>query len=475
MRRVPTRNPRTGALDYELVAQDAAEVSACATQLRMAQPGWQARPLAERLELLDAWGRDIAGSRELLEALVDDTGRLPISQAELRVAEVLVPRWRKDAPALLDENGERPSSAEGILVSRQLVPYPLVGFITPWNSPLGLSLIDSIPALVAGCAALVKPSEVTPRFIEPLRSVTARHPEVAGVFALASGDGATGEAVIDAVDAVCFTGSVATGRRVAQRAAGRLIPAFLELGGKDPAIVLVGADLDRAVPGLLWGAVNNTGQLCHSIERIYVHRSLMEPFLGQLVAQAGAVKLARPTLQDGPVGPIIFERQAKIIAAHLQDALAQGARILAGGPPELDGGWWMRPTVVVDVNHRMRLMREETFGPILPVMPFDTPEEAIALANDTNFGLSACVWGPEPEARRIARALNAGGISINDVSLSAVTLEGEKMAFGESGLGGSRMGATSILRFVRRKALLCSRGTGPDPGWFQPQDFAEAG
>ena len=347
----------------------------------------------------------------------------------------------------------------------------MVGVISPWNFPLLLSTIDTIPALLAGCAVIVKPSEIAPRFIQPLMETIASVPKLRDVLAYVEGAGDTGAALIEGVDLVCFTGSVATGRKVAEAAARRFIPTFLELGGKDPAIALASADLELATSAILWGSVVSTGQSCLSIERVYVAESIFDNFVEKLVEKAQRIPLAYPYLEDGEIGPIIAERQADIIAEHLSDAVEKGAFVHCGGLiEELDGGLWCRPTVLTHVNHSMKVMTEETFGPIMPVMPFSTVEEAIALANDTIYGLSAAVFaGSQAEALEVARHIDAGAININDAGLTAIMHEAEKNAFKFSGMGGSRMGAAALKRFMRKKAFLIKTGSFPDPWWFNNQ------
>jgi succinate-semialdehyde dehydrogenase/glutarate-semialdehyde dehydrogenase len=287
----------------------------------------------------------------------------------------------------------------------------------------------------------------------------ARHPELAAVLAFVTGDGETGAALIDQVDALCFTGSVATGRKVAEACARNFIPAFLELGGKDPAIVLPGADPDRAAAIILRASVQATGQACQSLERVYVHESLEKPFLERLVARAEAVELNWPDIHRGHIGPLIFAKQADIIAAHLKDAVEQGARILTGGVIERHGGGcWLRPTVVTGVNHRMQLLTEETFGPVIPVMTYADVDEAVRLANDSRYGLSGAVIGPEAEALAVAARLDVGAVSINDGGLTTEVYDAEKNAFKFSGMGASRMGPSGLLRFLRKRALLLQRG-----------------
>jgi aldehyde dehydrogenase (NAD+) len=340
--------------------------------------------------------------------------------------------------------------------------------ISPWNFPLLLGLIDAVPALAAGCAVLVKPSEVTPRFIAPLMRTVRAVPELAEVLCVVEGAGDIGEALVGLVDAICFTGSVPTGRAVGAAAARAFIPAFLELGGKDAAIVLADADLDRATSAVVWGGTANAGQACQSIERIYVDTSVFNVFVAQLVTKARRLRLAWPRPEDGEIGPLIDADQAQVIQRHLQDAAAKGAVALCGG--ELlrhGGGWWCPPTVLTGVDHSMAVMTEETFGPVLPVMPFTDIDEAIRLANDTCYGLSAAVLaGTVDDALAVARRLEAGAVSINDAALTAIVRDGEKHSFKASGLGGSRLGPASLRRFVRRQAFLINHGRGADPWWY---------
>ena len=353
------------------------------------------------------------------------------------------------------------ATAPTIRYLHQYLPYPLAGVISPWNFPMLLAMTDAIPALLAGCAVLAKPSEVTPRFVEPLQSALNEVTELAEVCGLVTGNGATGQALIDQVDAICFTGSVATGRKVAAQAGQRLIPAFLELGGKDPLVVLEGANPASAATAALRSAAIGTGQACQSIERIYVHQSLAEPFIAELVREASAVRTNEQSIDQGDLGPFIDRRQADLVESQLDEAVGAGARILCGGLRRHESGAaWCLPTVVTGVDHGMRLMQEETFGPILPVMTFATDDEAVRLANDSRYGLSAAVIGGSlDQALAVARRIQAGAVSVGDASLTTLVSDVEKHSFGDSGLGGSRMGPSGLLRFLRTKALLIQEGT----------------
>jgi acyl-CoA reductase-like NAD-dependent aldehyde dehydrogenase len=345
------------------------------------------------------------------------------------------------------------------------VPYPLVGVISPWNAPLMLSLLDAIPALFAGSAVVVKPSEVAPRFARPLMETVRAVPELAGVLTYIDGGGGTGQQLIESVDMLCFTGSVPTGRKVAQACAARLIPVYLELGGKDPAIVTASADLNLAADAVLRGAAFGTGQVCFSVERIYVHENVHDEFVDILVRKAEQTRLNYPDISDGEIGPFGLDRQARIADAHLADAVAKGAVIRCGGPSrKLGGGSFMRPAVLIEVNHGMLLMREESFAPFMPVMRYGCEDEAVALANDSHYGLSASVLAGTPEeAARIGERINAGTVSLQDTFLTLYkTRDIGSNSFGDSGVGGDRTGPASILRFLRKKALL-TQSAAPAP------------
>ncbi|MBD2253033.1 aldehyde dehydrogenase family protein [Nostoc parmelioides] len=465
---IEVRNPRTGKFDYVIIPPPPRLLAQQCNRARRAQSRWQELGVEGRIAALQQWKQAILSRREqLTEALVNDTGRLSITVLEIDSFIASIDRWCGLAPELLQESAKN-TSIPFIALQQSLVPYPLVGVISPWNFPLLLSMIDTIPALLAGCAVVVKPSEIAPRFVAPLLMALNTVPELRDILIFVEGGGETGANLINYVDLVCFTGSVATGREVAEAAARRFIPAYLELGGKDPAIVLESANLELATSAILWGAVVNTGQSCLSIERIYVAESRFEEFYHQLIAKAHRLQLAYPLVEDGAIGPIIAERQAGIINDHILDAVEKGAVIHCGGKvEELGGGWWCRPTVMTNVNHSMKVMTEETFGPIMPVMPFPDVEEAVYLANDSIYGLSAAVFaGSEDEALKVARPLNAGAISINDAALTAVMHEGEKNAFNFSGLGGSRMGASGLKRFLRKQAFLIKTNSAYDPWWF---------
>lgn len=456
MRPIDVVNPRTGQVDYRFTPPSPDELDALTARLRAAQPAWRDAGMDARLAALQAFRDALERHRApIVDALCLDTGRYLMAQGEVSSTVNAIERWCRQAPGLVAEAEGRSTAVPSIHYRNQWVPYPLVGVISPWNFPLVLAFIDAIPALLAGCAVLIKPSEITPRFAATVGRAIEDVPGLAAVLAIHPGAGETGAAMIPRVDAVCFTGSVRTGRIVAEAAARAFIPAFLELGGKDPVIVTETADLDLAATVVLRASVLTTGQACQSLERVYVHDRVHDEFVARLVDKAARVTINWPDLHAGQLGPFIWGRQAAIVQAQIDEALARGARALTGGRVEDHGGKWLRPTVLVDVTQDMQVMQEETFGPVMPVMRYHDVAEAVRLANDGVYGLSAAVIaGSEAEAEAIARQLDAGGISINDGALTGVMHECEKNSFKCSGLGGSRMGPAGFTRFFRRKALI---------------------
>ena len=434
-------NPRTGRSDYDIDPLFPDSVADRAQNLRKAQPAWSAISHADRRTRMHALADAIeSAAPQIADALARDTGRAAISRIGVTGTVRAIRRWADRAENVIAAHSgtSRLTAIPGISTTTNLVSYPLVGVISPWNFPLTLALIDAIPALCAGCAVLVKPSEVTPRFIRPLMAAIA---DTGVPLALIEGDGATGAALIPNVDYIAFTGSVATGRKVGLAAAQAFIPASLELGGKDPMIVLDSADPVTAAAIALRASVVNTGQACQSIERVIVARAIAEPFLTALVEAASTVRLNYPDINAGDIGPFIFARQADIVQAQIDDAVAKGATVLTGGTVEtLGGGKYLRPTVITGVTPAMPIMHEETFGPVIPVSVANSVDDAVAMANDSTFGLSAAVIGTDAEA--VARRLNAGAVSINDGSLTAMVWEAEKSSFGPVGPRPVTHGAT---------------------------------
>lgn len=456
------KNPRTGIEDYEYPEASGEQVAGEAFRLRQMQPDWEALGPEKRARVLIAFADSVERqSASLVHALSIDTGRLAIARTEVETLLRTLRRWAARAPELFAAlpQSSAPSLTPGIEIEPRFSAYSLFGAIAPWNFPVILSHIDAVPALAAGCAALVKPSEVTPRFVEPLRAILANVPELPLAYVLGGPD--TGEALVASVDYICFTGSTQTGRKVAEAAARALIPANLELGGKDPLIITRTADPLDAAQVALRASVVATGQACQSIERVYVAGEIADAFLEALVQAAEAVELTAFDGSSGHLGPFIFPGHAEKVAGQLAEAVAQGARVLTGGSLERHGGGtYLRPTIVTDVTPGMALMRQETFGPVIPVTVFSDIEEAIAQANDSNYGLSAAVLaGTAEEAAAIGARLEAGAVSIQDAGLTTLVGDATNHSRRASGLGPSRMGDEGMLRFLRRQALIRQTGT----------------
>lgn len=454
---IEVRNPGTGELVGTVPNETADAVAAKVRELRLYQPEWEAIGPDGRKEWL----------LELQDWLVDNTEHLAdVLQSETskpRVDALIDPAFsvdltgyyaRRAAKFLADEH---PSPHSPLARVKKLTtvfkPYPVVGIITPWNFPLAMPVIDVIPALAAGAAVILKPSEVTPLSALELARGWA---EIGAppVFAVVTGAGATGAAVVENADYIQFTGSTATGRKIAAACVERLIPHSLELGGKDPAIVLADADIDRAAHGIAFGGMFNAGQVCISVERVYVEAPVYDQFVTKLIA---AVKELRQGI-DGreskhDVGALANESQVRIVQRHVDEAVAAGAKVLTGGK-RTGVGTFFEPTVLVDVDHTMSCINEETFGPTLPVVKVADEAEAVRLANDSIYGLSASVWtGDKDRGERVARQLNAGAVNINDVFANLFNFALPMGGWGQSGVGARWGGASGIRKYCRQKAI----------------------
>jgi len=456
---IDVKNPRTGQVDYKIRAIYADELAILSANARAAQIDWQARGLDARckaiLKLADTLE---ANAAPVMKALELDTGRRKMSQGEVFGVIANLRAWADQAVGLMPKGGwTQGRTKPNFKHTNDYVPYALIGVISPWNFPITLSFIDAIPAMLAGGCVIIKPSEVTPRFADALSPVITEA-GFTDILTFVQGGGATGAALIEHVDCVCFTGSVSTGRKVAIKAAENLIPANLELGGKDPLIITESANIEEATTLALRSCVLATGQACQSIERVYVPQHLYEKFTIKLAQKAKEVKLNYPDISQGHIGPFIFDHQANKVAEQITEAKSKGAKVLSGGEILTHGGGrWLEPTVITDVTHDMKIMREETFGPVIPVMAYATIEDAIHLANDTEFGLSGGVYAASiEEAHAIGQHIEAGAISLMDAALTGQYFEAGKQSVKNSGLGASRMGNSGFLRFFRQKAYIAN-------------------
>lgn len=472
--KVASVNPATGEMLQQFDCYGEAEVQAAVKRARAAQAEWGARSLRERLGVIRRFQRMLVEEKSEVARLITREAGKPYFEA--LTTEVLVVL---DAARFLAENAygilQDEPVPHGSLATRlkrgKLLrePYGVVGIVSPWNYPFSIAGTDALAALAAGNAVVLKPSEFTTltgfKLAQLLRA--AGVPE--GAMQVVPGNGATGAALVhSSIDKLIFTGSVATGKRVAQAAAARLLPTVLELGGKDPMLVLDDAEIDVASSAAVWGGLVNAGQACLSVERCYVHRNLYQRFLESCVRKAASLRVGNGAEAETDMGPMIHAGQLQIAESQVEDARMRGARILLGGTrlPHLGRNFYA-PTILAEVNHTMRVMREETFGPVLPVMAFENDEEAIRLANDTEFGLSASVW--TRDARRgeaIARKIAAGTVMVNDTVSCFGISEAPHGGVKSSGVGRShgRLGLEEMVRtkYVDRDLLPRMK----KPWWF---------
>jgi acyl-CoA reductase-like NAD-dependent aldehyde dehydrogenase len=338
------------------------------------------------------------------------------------------------------------------------VPVGVVGVIGPWNYPLTNSFGDCIPAIAAGNAVILKPSEVTPLTALLMAECTRECGLPEGIYQVAPGFGETGAALIDAVDFVMFTGSTATGKKVMERAAKTLTPVALELGGKDPMLVLADADLERAANAAVHYSMQNAGQTCISTERVYVEAPVYDEFVSLVTRKIGELRQGAPRGRGSvDLGAVIHPPQSDIVESHVRDAVDKGARVVAGGHRRDGGGHFYEPTVLLDVDHTMDAMREETFGPTMPIMKVADAEEGVRLSNDSPYGLAASVWTKDvAKGERLARQIEAGAVTVNDAQINYVALELPMGGWKSSGIG-SRHGADGIRKYTRKQALVVTR------------------
>jgi succinate-semialdehyde dehydrogenase/glutarate-semialdehyde dehydrogenase len=444
-RKVQSLNPASGQLLAEFAAADAAEVHAAVADARRAAPAWRrlgpggrARHLVRLKEALFKRRHDVA-------ALITREAGKP--RLESLLAEVLV---ALDGLDYLARHGPAFLQAESVPHQNLAVrfkrgrleyePYGVIGIISPSNYPFSIPMNQVGAALIAGNTVVLKPSEFTPQSGLAIHTIAEEAGLPAGVLSVMVGDGVTGAALVNSsIDKLVFTGSVATGKRIQAEAAERLLPTVLELGGKDPVIVCADADLESASSGVVWGAFTNAGQACLSAERVYVVREVADRFTQLCVEKTRRLRVGAGEDPDTEVGPLIRERQLNIVEEHVSEAAAAGAAVLTGGrrvnPAGLNG-FYYEPTVLSGVHHGMRIMREETFGPVLPIMTVSDEAEAVRLANDSHFGLSASIWTRDlGRGERLARGLESGSVMVNDCLSSFGIAEAPHGGFKLSGLG----------------------------------------
>ena len=439
-----------------------ADVEAAVQRGRKAQASWQQTSFAERARVLYRL-RDLLLDEgdKLADILTAETGR---PRAEVHGIELFylcnaIGSWAKKSAGYLRAEKIRPHFPLMKLkrVISTYAPRGVIGLISPWNFPLVMSLGEALPALMAGNAVVIKPSELTPLSALFGGEIAAKAGFPENLLQIVIGRGATGEALVDHADMIAFTGSVETGRRVMRRAAERLIPVSLELGGKDPMIVLKDADLDRAARACVWGALMNCGQICTSIERVYVEASVYQQFTDKIVERVRAIRQGASG-NEVDIGCMTSEEQLKTVAAQVEEAVAKGAKVLTGGrrnPGLL--GYFYEPTVLTDVTPSMSIMAEEIFGPVIPIVKVKDAEDALHWANDSRYGLGASVFSRDKLAAwQLAQRLQSGAVCINDSLVNFIIPDAPMGGSKESGFG-HRHGAEGIRKFCQQKTIVVDK------------------
>ena len=472
-RKLVSVNPATGEVLRELECAGEGAVETAVARAKSAQAAWVEPGLRRRIEVLREFQEKLyAKKTEIAAAITREVGK-PLVEALVTEVLVVLDAARfliGNAFGLLRDEPVPHGNLVTKLKSGWLVreSHGVIGIISPWNYPFSIPATETLAALVAGNAVVLKPSELTPLVALELAALLHAAGVPEDVFQVVVGEGPAGAALLRSpIDKLVFTGSVATGKRIAAAAAERLLPVVLELGGKDPMLVLDDANVDVASSAAVWGAFVNAGQACLSVERCYVHQSLYESFAKACAEKTKQLRVGNGMDSHTDVGPMIQERQVRIVESHVEDAKARGARVLAGGTrlPELGVNFYA-PTVLADVTQDMRIMREETFGPVLPVMACSDDDEAVRLANDSEYGLAASVWTRDAKrGERLARRIHAGTVMVNDVISCFGISEAPHGGVKASGVGRTH-GRFGLDEMVRVKYLDMDRVPGMKKVWW---------
>jgi len=474
---IEVHSPATLEKIGEVEANTPLEVRASVQRAREAFRVWSAMNFKQRaLVLLSARDQLLTHSEELIELICRENGK-PRLEALVEITYVcdVLTFYSKQARRFLKPHRVTPHLLRNKKVTVHYQPRGVIGMITPWNFPLILTIGEAIPALATGNTVIIKPSEWTPliatRGAELLRQVFSDHGLPEDILQIVNGYGETGGALVDDADMIAFTGSVRTGKMIAERAAKRLVPVSLELGGKDPMIVLRDADIERAANAAVWGAFTNSGQVCISVERVYVEDSIADEFTRRVIEKTQALRQGSDVNEPETrvdIGAMTFPRQIETVEDHIADARARGAQVLTGGHRNQNlPGRYFEPTVLSNVNHSMKIMTEETFGPVLPIMRVRDEDEALRLANDSRYGLNASVFTRDKaRGERIAAQVEAGITCVNDVIAGFGVTDAPSGGLKESGIG-KRHGAEGIRRFCHQQVIVTDRfGMKRDPFWY---------
>ncbi len=463
----------------EVAVNSPFEVRAFVARAREAFRVWSALDLKQRAKvLLSARDLFLQNREELIELICNENGK-PRLEALIEITYVcdVITFYAKQGRHFLKPQRVSPHLLKNKKVTTIYNPRGVIGMITPWNFPLILTIGEAIPALMAGNAVVLKPSEWTPLIAQRGTELMQQAFVAAGlppeILQVINGYGETGVALVDEADMISFTGSIRTGKAVAERAARRLIPVSLELGGKDPMIVLKDADIERAANAAVWGAFTNSGQVCISVERVYVEEPIADEFTRRVVEKTRRLRQGidaneAATNNRVDVGAMTFPKQIETVEAHVADARERGAQVLTGGKlDEILPGRFYQPTVLTGVDHSMKVMTEETFGPVLPIMRVKNADEALRLANDTVYGLNASVWTRDKaKGERLSAQVEAGITCVNDVIAGFGITDAPSGGLKESGIG-KRHGAEGIRRFCHQQVIVTDRfGLKSEVMWY---------
>jgi len=466
-------NPATGQVIGHVPDMTADQVAEITARARDAFPAWSALSFEERAGLmyeLRSWL--IANRQRMLDTIMGETGK---AREDAFVAEVMFTAdslgfWAKNAPKFLAD--EKVRSHSPLLFGKKMFvrykPFGVVGVIAPWNYPLTNGFGDCIPAMMAGNCVVLMPSEVTPLSSLLIAECLKDAGFTENVFQVATGRGETGGALVDHVDSIMFTGSTKTGKKVMERAAQTLTPVSLELGGKDPMVVLRDADVERAANAAVYYGMSNSGQICQAVERVYVEEPIYDDFVNRVIDKTRALRQGAPGAPAAvDVGAMTWPAQVDIVESHVNDAVEKGAQVRVGGKRREGKGDFFEPTILTDVDHSMLCMTEETFGPTLPIMKVRDEEEAIQLANDSRYGLNSSVWTKDVDkGQRLAARIEAGNACVNDCVVNYAAQELPFGGTGESGIG-VRHSAKGIQKYCKTQSILVTRmGTKKEPHMF---------
>jgi acyl-CoA reductase-like NAD-dependent aldehyde dehydrogenase len=466
-------NPATQQAFAETSLLDGVQASEAVGVAQQAFAAWSRSGVRERARLVGRLRQAVVAEADRIAALVEREQGKPAAEAyavEILPSLEALRHLERHAEVMLRDE---PIEGQQLLLAHKTArliyaPIGVVLVITPWNYPWGLCLPTVAAALIAGDTVLLKPAPATTLAGLAIGALTRKAGFPEGVVNVLAVDDTVAAALVEdpRLGKVVFTGSIATGKKVMAAAARNLTPVLLELGGKDAAIVCRDADLDRAASGIVWAAFVNAGQTCAGVERVYVERPVAEDFIARVVAETRRLRLGDPGAGEVEIGPMTLERQRRIVEQHVADAIAKGATVLGGGVTPSGPGCFYPPTVLSNVDHTMAVMRDETFGPVLPIMVVDSLDEAVRLANDSVYGLTASGWTRSEEtARRLQRELSAGIVTIND----------HLSSFGEpaapwggvrwSGIGRTH-GLLGLRELVQPKYVSLDRGRGAELWWY---------